>query len=90
MAQICLIVSKHIIRCRILKQIVDCLIDTKVMQWLSSILLETVKYLKIDIVESYAPDTWLARAHSLSGLYGNHKITYKKKENKMNNKKLKS
>ena len=37
------------------KQIVDCLIDTKVKHGNGFNLPQTVKYLKIDIVESYAP-----------------------------------
>ena len=37
------------------KQIVDCLIDTKVKHGNRFNLAQTVKYLKIDIVESYAP-----------------------------------
>jgi len=37
------------------KQIVDCLIDTKVEHGNRFNLAQTVKYLKIDIVESYAP-----------------------------------
>ena len=37
------------------KQIVDCLIDTKVKHGNGFNLAQTVKYLKIDIVESYAP-----------------------------------
>tara|TARA_B100000214_G_scaffold332486_1_gene274028 strand:- start:580 stop:798 length:219 start_codon:yes stop_codon:yes gene_type:complete len=37
------------------KQIVDCLIDTKIEHGNRFNLAQTVKYLKIDIVESYAP-----------------------------------
>ena len=37
------------------KQIVDCLIDTKLKHGNRFNLAQTVKYLKIDIVESYAP-----------------------------------
>tara|TARA_B100001939_G_scaffold280788_1_gene249536 strand:- start:767 stop:988 length:222 start_codon:yes stop_codon:yes gene_type:complete len=37
------------------KQIVECLIDTKVKHGNGFNLPQTVKYLKIDIVESYAP-----------------------------------
>ena len=37
------------------KQIVECLIDTKVEHGNQFNLAQTVKYLKIDIVESYVP-----------------------------------
>lgn len=57
------------------KQIVAYLIDTKLTYGDRFDIASTVKNLKIEISDNYIK--WLTRAHSLSGLYGNHKITYK-------------
>ena len=59
------------------KQIVAYLIDTKLTYGDRFDIASTVKNLKIEISDNYIK--WLTRAYSLSGLYGNHKITYKNK-----------
>jgi len=59
------------------KQIVTYLIDCKMNYGDRFDIASTVKNLKIEISDNYIK--WLTRAHSLSGLYGNHKITYKNK-----------
>ncbi len=65
------------------KQIVDYVIDTKVKHGDRYDIATSVKFLKMEISENHI--MWLTRAHSLSGLYGNHKITYKnKRRNKWN------
>ena len=41
------------------------------------------KFLSLEMIENATNfEKWLTRAHSLSGLYGNHKITLQKKRRK--------